>query len=176
MPSVASAANIWTAGLLPVSGDLSAPPGATEGWGYTLANEDPSLWLVPFNLDADAFEHGTPNSLFLFPVVAPGGTIHIDYDGMNGLYEFTWDVTAPVGFVNVGTFVIGADWFTDDPAEGGIFSHAAGDVELPYSVAAARSTTEVPEPGTLVLTLGALAAHAVRRRASTTRTRVRPAP
>jgi hypothetical protein len=30
------AANVWTAELLPASGDLTVAAGATGGWGYTM--------------------------------------------------------------------------------------------------------------------------------------------
>jgi hypothetical protein len=154
------AASIWPTTLQPATGEITAPAGGRAGWGYSITNEDTSLWLVPFNLDAGTFENGTPNSLFLLPIVAPGQTLDVPYDGINGLYEFTWDVGAPSGFANVGVFVISAEWYDGDPFGGGSFVSSAGVAELPYSITVAASTG-VPEPGSLVLAAGALAGMAL---------------
>ena len=158
----AQSAAIWSAQLLPESGEIAAPQGGTAGWGYSITNEDSSLWLLPFNLDADTFEQGTPSSLFLFPLIAPGATITVPYDGIDGLYGFSWDLSVPLGFQNVGIFMISADWFTGDPALGGAFSLSAGTVELPYSITAAGPNA-IPEPGTFLVGAAALAVTACLR-------------
>jgi hypothetical protein len=164
-----NAAQVWTAELIPPSGDLTAPAGAKTGWGYTIHNDDDTLWLAPWNLTTDTFEHGTPNGLFLFPVLSPGQTLTVPYDGVDGLYEFTWDAVVPALFSNIGSFTISADWYTDDPFGAGLFSAAAPDVELAYSVSL---ETAVPEPGSwLLLAAGGAMLAARARRRSATRTR-----
>jgi hypothetical protein len=54
----------------------------------------------------------------------------------------------PALFSNIGNFTISADWYTDDPLGAGVFSEAAPDAVLPYSVELA---TAVPEPGSCLL-------------------------
>jgi hypothetical protein len=162
-------ANTWTAELLPASGELIGPAGSTLGWGYTLTNESDTFWLVPWNLDSDTFEQGTPNSLFLFPILGPNESTTVLYDGVDGLFEFTWDVTAPLGFQNVGLFEIFADWFDGDPFGQGSYFDDAGSARLPYSVTVGEGRNGgggpvIPEPSTLSLAALGLAALAARRR------------
>src|ERR1035437_6525673 len=91
--------------LLPADGNVFGSPGSTVGWGYSLANNDPTNWFLTILLNSDSFANGTPSLLFDFPIVAPGATVSVPYDpGTAGLYELTWDIGAPVGFVNSGNF------------------------------------------------------------------------
>ncbi len=149
----------WTFSTIPASGDISGPAGSTIGWGYTITNLDTTNWLVLGGLSADAFLNGTPNSLFDYPIVAPSSTVTVTYDGVNGLYELTWDLGAPDGFVNSGTFIASADWYDGDPFGGGNFVAAAPDRSALYSA------TVVPEPSALFLVgTGLLIAGTVGRR------------
>jgi hypothetical protein len=88
-----SYADTFTFSTIPPSGSISGPAGSTVGWGYSVTNNSLDQWLVFNNIGTDAvFSNGTPNSgVFDFPVVAPNTTITTDYDGTNGLYEFSWD-------------------------------------------------------------------------------------
>ena len=146
----------WSFSTLPASGDVAGPPGSTVGWGYTITNPDSVNFLELTNISAGVFQHGTPLSLFDFPVVGPLGTRTVPFDGTNGLFELTWDATAPVGFVNSGMFVLSADWFDGDPLAGGNFLEAAPDRTAPYSATVARGGgVPIPEPATgLLVALG----------------------
>lgn len=135
----------WDFDTIPASGDVAGPPGSTVGWGYTISNPDPVNWLSLTGVSADVFLNGSPLVLFDFPTVAPSTILNVPYDGVNGLYQLSWDATAPVGFVNNGTFILSADWFDGDPFLGGVFLEAAPDRTASYSA------TVVPEPSTLLL-------------------------
>ena len=89
--------------LIPLSGDVSGPPGSTVGWGYTITNNT-ALWIQAEAVSSDAFLNGTPNLIFDFPAVAPGSFVTLDFSlvvtGLCsfppcGLYSLTWDTTAP---------------------------------------------------------------------------------
>jgi hypothetical protein len=99
-------ANTYNFTLLPTSGNVAGPPGSTVGWGYTLNNESAHDWLVTSDLEAGAFLNGSPNSLFDFPDLGPGQSETVQFDSVTGvgLCELTWDVSAPIGFTNTGTF------------------------------------------------------------------------
>lgn len=123
----------------------------------------PANWLLTTNLGADAFLFGTPDaSVFDFPAVAPGTTVTVVFDSTNllGLFAFAWDVGAPSGFVNSGTFVLSAEWWDGDPFLGGAFIANAEDLTAPYSA----TVTAVPEPGTAWLLLSAVGVVLSRRR------------
>lgn len=53
----------FTFDTLPTSGKISGLPGSTVGWGFSITNESSSDWLIPTNLTADPFLHGTPELL-----------------------------------------------------------------------------------------------------------------
>jgi hypothetical protein len=146
--------------LLPPSGSVAAAPGQTVGWGYQIVNDDPTQWLVITSLIPGLFQHGIGSDLiFDFPILAPGSSWVRPYvPGTQGLYEFTWDATAPVGFVNSGSFTIGAEFWNGDPFLGGQFASALPDFVVPYN------TATVPEPSTLAVVAAGLGLAAVRRR------------
>lgn len=163
-----ASANSFTLTMLPVSGNISGPAGSTIGWGYSITNQSNSLWLMLINLVADPFANGTANLLFDFPIVAPLSTVTVAYSSTGtGLYELTWDITAPVGFVNSGTFTASAEWWFGDPLNGGSFESLATEATAAYSATVtAPSTTPVPEPATWLLSLtGVLGLIALKKRA-----------
>jgi hypothetical protein len=148
--------------LLPLSGDVSGPPGSTVGWGYTITNNT-ALWIQTEAVSSDAFLNGTPNLIFDFPAVAPGSFVTLDFSlvvtGLCsfppcGLYSLTWDTTAPVGFVNSGTFIVSSDFYDGDPNNGGNDLGPAPDASALYSATATGSG--VPEPSSLWLVLSGL--------------------
>lgn len=149
-PAYANGILDWSFSVNPSVGAVEGPPGSTVGWGYTITNPDPLSWLSPSGISADIFSYGAPLVLFDFPTVAPAATISVGYTpGVTGLYEITWDVTAPVGAVNSGTFILSADWYDGDPLSGGSFIDLAPDQSASYS--ATVTAAAVPEPSTLLL-------------------------
>lgn len=141
--------------LPPGDATIIAAPGDTVGWGYEIVNDDPVHWLVVSSPNADLFAHGTvtdPLNIFDFPILAPASAWTTPYvPGTLGLWEFTWDLTAPAGFVNSGVFRVGAELWDGDPFAGGQFASALPDLTAPYEVAVAPPPSAVPEPGTLLL-------------------------
>lgn len=150
----ASATPFWTFSLIPSNGQIAGPAGASLGWGYAITNPDPVNWLLLSALAPGIFQHGTPDaSLFNFPTVAPASTITVPFlAGIQGLFGFTWDLSVPAAFVNSGTFVVSADWYTGDPSGGGAFLELAPDQSAAYAVTAGTAQTPVvPEPSTFAL-------------------------
>jgi hypothetical protein len=162
----------FTLSLLPPDGVISGTPGSTIGWGYTLTNDSDSDWLMLTGLGADPFEHATADaSLFTAPILAPGATITVAYDAtaFTGLFQLTWDNTAPIGFTNSGHFVLSAEFWDGDPLDlTSSFVALALDQLVPYSAFVSTPIeTPVPEPGTLLLTAagaGLLLRRRLRRR------------
>src|SRR5271166_4923387 len=156
--------------LLPLSGDVSGPPGSTVGWGYTLTNNT-ALWIQAEAVSSDAFVNGTPNLVFDFPAVAPGSFVTLDFSlvvtGLCsfppcGLYSLTWDTTAPIEFVNSGTFIVSSDFYSDDPNNGGTDLGPAPDASATYSATVTGSG--VPEPTSLLLMASGVAGLGLRLR------------
>jgi hypothetical protein len=161
--SSAAYADPFTFDTLPGSGDVAGPAGSTVGWGYSITNTSLTNWLVLSSVNAGTFLMGTPGALFDFPIVAPGTTATVAFDALAGLglYQLTWDPTAPAGFVNSGTFVLSAEWWSGDPTAGGSFLAAADDQSAPYT--ATVTAVAVSVPSTLLLMAGGLAAMCLMR-------------
>jgi hypothetical protein len=163
--STVAHASSFTLSLLPAGGSVAGVPGSTIGWGYSIINNSVTDWLMLTNLSADPFLHATPDaSLFLYPIVAPGTSVTVPHDAstLQGLFQITWDVTAPVGFTNAGLFVVEGEFWDGDPFAGGSFVALAAGQSAAYS---ATVTASVHEPSTLLLaSAGALALLRRRRR------------
>jgi hypothetical protein len=71
--------------------------------------------------------------------------------GLSGLFQFTWDLSAPAGFENIGTFLLSAEFWTGDPFGGGSFVDFATDQSAPYIARVSSTGTPIPEPSTLIL-------------------------
>lgn len=159
-------ADSFTFSLLPAGGAVSGAPGSTVGWGYTITNQSTTNWLALTSISADPFLHGTPDaSIFSFPVLAPMATLALTFDPVAGagLFQLFWDTTAPVGFVNSGTFILSGEFYDADPLAGGIFVALAPDQSALYSVTVTPSAvTPVPEPSSVLLMASGL--FALRRR------------
>lgn len=143
----------WDFDLLPTSGDVSGPPGSTVGWGYRITNPDPLNWLSIWGLSADLFLNGIPDSsIFDYPLVAPSATVEVPYDGVSGLYMLTWDTTAPIGFINSGSFTLNADWYYENLFGELNFLEPAPDRSNLYSATVTGDGTRpIPEPSTILL-------------------------
>jgi len=148
--------------LLPPGGSLLGLPGVPVGWGYSLSNPSPSQWLELYSLEAGSFAAGTPISLFDFPVLAPMQTSNRAWVlDTEGLYQFTFDLGAPLGLSNIGMFTVeGNFWSADpmDPGSGGVILDT-GSASQEY-----RVTNVIPEPGAWPLVSVALGWLWLRRR------------
>ncbi|HEX4166977.1 MAG TPA: PEP-CTERM sorting domain-containing protein [Bryobacteraceae bacterium] len=165
----AMAADVYSFGLLPADGAVQGAPGGTVGWGYTLQNQSSSLWLVPTDVNSGSFLNGTPSLLFDFPTLAPGGSATEAYNpaSASGLFQLTWNASAPLGFVNSGVFDLSTQWWSGDPLAGGTLVSTAPSAHESY-LATVGGAAAVPEPSTLApmiaLLLGALVIGATRQR------------
>jgi hypothetical protein len=159
----------FTFATLPTSGAISGAPGTTIGWGYSITNPSGVLWLELTGLSADPVAHATLDLfIFDFPILAPLQTTNVPYDAVAGLglAELTWDTTAPLGFVNAGTFQLEGAFYDDDPLGAGVFVADATAQIAPYTGTAQRNPATVPEPGIwLSLGAGMLALMRLRQRA-----------
>jgi len=144
---LAAQAVSFTFDTLPASGILSAAPGETLGFGYTIQNSSSTDWLVITSLDAGVFLAGAADAaLFDFPVLAPGASLVTPFvPGASGLFAFTWDSNAPIGTANSGDFVLGGEWWSGDPTAGGVFLTLATPASATYQVLL------TPEPGMALL-------------------------
>lgn len=151
-------ADPFTFTTIPSSGTVIGGPGSTVGWGYSITNLSSTNWLEITALNAGAFLLGTPDaSIFNFPILEPGATVIVSYvPGLSGLFEFTWDLTAPVGFENIGMFLLSGAFWNGDPFGGGEFVELATDQSAPYTARVSSLGTPVPEPSTLILLVLAL--------------------
>jgi hypothetical protein len=158
--------------LLPSAGTAGADPGQTVGWGYEITNDDPAYWLVLSDPIATPFAFGTPSDqIFDFPILAPQTTVTQSWvPGTAGLYEFTWDLAAPAGFINSGMFTISAELWNDDPFNGGTFVQSIPDFSAAYSASVNPvSINPVPEPATVWLMASGLGLVGLARRRAGTR-------
>jgi len=156
--------------------DVSGPAGTTVGWGFSITNNSTTDYLDISAIDASVFLDGTPDSspfLFSFSPLAPGATDTQAYDPISGLglFQFTWDAAAPVGFINTGSFGLSGAFC--DPSLGD--NTCAEDLTVPstdlafanYSAIVGPSgVVSTLEPGTLLLlSLGLTALGILQKRA-----------
>jgi hypothetical protein len=141
----------WSFSTVPSNGMISGKPGATIGWGYSISNLDTSTWLVISGINASSFQFGMPDdSIFDYPILAPLTSVTVPYDGSKGLYQLTWDTSAPEGLVNVGSFTLTAEYYDSNPFAGGNFQALAPDKSVDYA-AAVEKVSSVPVPAALWL-------------------------
>lgn len=142
---VAFAVPTWNASTLPADGNIDGAAGSTIGWGYSINNPDSTLWLVMTGVSANPFANAAPLAIFDLPVLIPGASLNVTFDGVSGLYGLSWDRGAPVGFVNFGDFLLTAEWFDGDPLAGGSLVETATDILLSYSATVIQGSA-IPEP------------------------------
>lgn len=162
----AAHADSWTISLLPPSGAISGAPGSTIGWGYTITNLSATSWLEIFSLAADPFLNGTPDgNIFSFPILQPNQSLTFTFiANAQGLYQLTWDLGAPDGFTNSGTFLVSGTFYDGDPFGGGNpLSNL--DQTVSYIATVTAPPVSVPEPGTLLLAASGILGLFLRRRA-----------
>lgn len=139
--NLAQAAPLFSFSLLPADGALSGPARTSIGWGYSITNRS-SDYLVPTAINSDLFTHGTPLALFDFPVVAPNSTATEAFAlDSSGLFQLTWDTTAPSGFVNAGLFELSVSIYDSDPMAAGNLLFTSNDIFTPYSATVAAAPT-----------------------------------
>ena len=138
---------------IPASGTVIGGPGSTVGWGYSITNLSATNWLILTALSAGTFALGTPDAtIFDFPILGPGDSLTVTFvAGLSGLYQFTWDLNAPAGFENIGTFLLSAEFWSGDPFGGGAFVDFATDQSASYIARVSSPSTPVPEASTLLL-------------------------
>jgi hypothetical protein len=155
--SIACADTI-TFSLIPQDGQVSGVAGSTVGWGYSITNQSANNWLVTTGLNSDSFAFGTPLAIFDFPDLGPGATISLPFDAAagTGLFQLTWDTSAPADFTNFGHFTLSAEWWNGDPFNGGSFLQTAPATTQAY-FATVSENAAIPEPSTIVLELPVLA-------------------
>jgi hypothetical protein len=151
-------ADAFTLATIPASGAISGLPGATIGWGYTIMNLSTTDFLQLTAISAGGFVNGTPDaSIFNFPTIGPNSSVTVPFvANLQGLYQLTWDPSAPIGFVNSGTFMVTGDFCTDASCTTVVLG-------MQSQSASYAATVAIPEPGTLLL-VGAGVAGLLRRR------------
>lgn len=166
--SVSSSAlgSSFTFSLLPEDGFVEGAPGSTVGWGYSFSNLSSTEWLVPTGLNADSFLFGMPLAIFDFPILAPATSASVPFDALagSGLYQLTWDLSAPNHYTNFGRFTLTDEWWNGDPFNGGSFSHATPDSSQAYFATVAEATAAPAEPQSFILLGTALLGIYIRRR------------
>ena len=149
----------WTFQTVPADGTITGSPGSVIGWGYVMTNLSASRWLWPFFPGLSRpLEHATGVAtdfgVRLF-AVAPGETVSVPFDAdlMSGLSGLRWNLSAPDGFVNSGTFTVSGEWYDKDPFtdDEAIPTGDAGTREASYRAIVAGNPPPAPEPGTLAL-------------------------
>jgi hypothetical protein len=79
--ATSASADTYTFTTLPDPGLLTAAPGSTTGWGYSITNNSATNWLVVYGLSAGTFPGSTVNPYFFdMPSIAPGASRIVPYN------------------------------------------------------------------------------------------------
>jgi len=156
--------------LIPASGLVTAEPGQTIGWGFSITNDTPYYLLIdssnfcgvggdPFFTDCtDPYNPptaygpalGTYSDLIATnaTVVSPFSTFTQDFDLTNqvGVGEYTVDPSAPLYSVDTGNIYVSYMEFQGNPFLSG--TQVSGDIEF----FAPAQVEVVPEPAAWALT------------------------
>lgn len=172
LPAAADSVTTFSFDTVPPGGSIVAAPGQTAGWGYSFTNQDTTgnngngEWLYITGVNAStSVQHGTlDSSVFDFPTIAPGQTLTVPWNlNSSGLYQLTWDSSAPSGSSQSGLVSVTAEWYFEDPAAGDCNYDDSGNSACfdmaPYESSAVTIFTAnvAPEPGSGTLwALGAI--------------------
>lgn len=168
---------------IPLSGNVSAEPGQTVGWGFTITNDtsdylffdnsafcgiggDPFLnsCAGPYDgitnfgpFGADTYTDFIGANLTF---VAPNSTLTQTFDAtlMTGVGAYFIDPTTPLGTKDIGTLFVQFTPFNGNPLTTGTPDGAETELGAPVQV------NVTPEPGTFALGAGAIALLAALRR------------
>ncbi|MCX6594946.1 MAG: hypothetical protein NTV70_01095 [Acidobacteria bacterium] len=148
---------------------LVGNPGQRVGWGFRLTGDD-QFWLVVSSVQSTFPDTGgyagenPPVSDLLSPYFALSGlalkpleVLELNYNGADlGLASYLIRPDAVPGLPDVGDLFITYDLYTDAPSNGGQQVFPTGDPGA-FTIAASVGLQSVPEPGTGLLFLSALA-------------------
>lgn len=152
--------------LIPSDGISQAEPGGTFGWGYSVTNSDPDNWLSLTGLQPTInFQYVTGiTDIFDYPTIAPGDSVLVPWmQDTAGLYQVTWDASAPPNYSASGQFAIDATWYYADP---NLCPTCLVDGPAQTQEVADFTAVAAPEPSTFGLSVIAIAlcAHRWRKR------------
>ena len=166
--------------LDPPSGGLTATPGQTVGWGFTI--DSPDYYFVPTGVN---FIPASGDGIFTdllaprlttfvagpAPGASPSVTEAFNLINGTGLASFTVNNGVPLGTLISGSILVDYDLFTvspNDPSfDSGVHYLTAGPtISLDASILVGSSTPtgEVPEPSGAILVLGGVSWLVWRRR------------
>jgi hypothetical protein len=167
--------------LDPPSGGLTANPGQTVGWGFTIESLDyyfvPSaVNFVPASGDGIFTDLLAPRLTTFVAGPAPGASPSVTeaFSLINGtgLASFTVNNSVPSGTLINGTILVDYDLFTVSPNDpsfdpGTHYYQSGSTISLDASVLVSSTPTgDVPEPSAAILVLGGASWLILRRRFS----------
>ena len=139
------------------SSSIEGTPGSSIGWGYSIFNDNATLWYLPSGFSAPSYSIGTPVILFDYPAIAPLATVTQVYTGTLGLLRLDISSSATAGQSNSGSIILPGNYWNGDPFQGGAsIVSAAPDAVASVTARVASAGTVVPEPSTALLGLAAL--------------------